>query len=172
MSKRNRWVVVAVVAAVFAAALVWRETQRPEPRRSVSAGTPRGAEIAGPLDAAAPADSAGQALPRLVDLGANTCVPCKMMAPILEQLEDDFAGELRVEVIDIREEPGATEIYDVRVIPTQIFFDAAGRERFRHEGFMSREAILDKWEELGVALETESQASGSSASESPSAGGS
>ena len=92
-------------------------------------------------------------LPRLVDLGRGTCIPCKMMAPILEELAEDFADKLIVEVIDLRELPGAARRYGIRVIPTQIFYDASGTERFRHEGFMSREAILAKWSELGVELE-------------------
>jgi thioredoxin 1 len=38
------------------------------------------------------------------------------------------------------------------VIPTQIFYDAAGRELFRHEGFFGKDDILAKWKELGVSL--------------------
>ena len=94
-------------------------------------------------------------LPRLVDLGANTCIPCKMMAPILEELTAEYRGRLQVEVIDLRERREAAKEYDIRVIPTQIFFDADGQERFRHEGFMSKEDILQKWQELGVDLTME-----------------
>jgi thioredoxin 1 len=39
------------------------------------------------------------------------------------------------------------------MIPTQIFFDTAGKELFRHEGFFAREDILLKWKELGVDIE-------------------
>jgi thioredoxin 1 len=42
--------------------------------------------------------------------------------------------------------------YGIRVIPTQIFYDAEGKERFRHEGFYGREDMLAKWKELGVDL--------------------
>jgi len=93
------------------------------------------------------------ALPRLVDLGATTCVPCRTMAPILDALREDFAGRFVVEFIDVWENPGAGEPYRMRVIPTQIFFDAHGRELFRHEGFYSREDILGKWRELGFTFE-------------------
>jgi thioredoxin 1 len=91
-------------------------------------------------------------LPALIDLGAGKCIPCKLMAPILKQLKNDFAGRLRVEVIDIEENPDLINKYHVRVIPTQIFFDASGKELFRHEGFYSKEDILVKWKELGVEL--------------------
>ena len=93
-----------------------------------------------------------QTLPRLVDLGAGKCIPCKMMAPILEELKNEYTGSLRVDVLDIEKNPGFPEEYGVQIIPTQIFFDASGTERFRHEGFMSKEDILSKWRELGVEL--------------------
>ena len=95
-----------------------------------------------------------QKLPRLVDLGAKSCVPCKMMAPILEELSKEYAGKLRVEVIDVWEDRSAGDQYGIRVIPTQIFFDPSGKELFRHQGFMSKEDILSKWRELGFNLTT------------------
>ncbi len=91
-------------------------------------------------------------LPRLVDLGAGKCIPCKQMAPILEELKQEFADRLQVEFIDVWEHPKAGEVYQIRMIPTQIFYDATGKERFRHEGFFSREDILGKWKEFGIDL--------------------
>jgi len=91
-------------------------------------------------------------LPMLVDIGAGTCIPCKMMAPILEELKKEYAGKLVVEFVDVRENADAVGRYKITLIPTQIFFDASGTERFRHEGFMSKEDILAKWKELGVNL--------------------
>jgi len=93
-------------------------------------------------------------LPRLVDLGAGKCIPCKMMAPILEELQAEYAGQLRVDVYDVWENRGLGEQYGIRMIPTQIFYDASGKELWRHEGFMSKEDILAKWKELGVDLGT------------------
>ena len=88
-------------------------------------------------------------LPKLLDLGAGKCVPCKMMVPILDEMRETFAGRLDVEFIDVWENEHAGEQYGIRMIPTQIFFDATGRELFRHEGFFPREEILAKWDELG-----------------------
>lgn len=89
------------------------------------------------------------ALPRLVDLGATSCVPCRMMAPILEDLERDYAGRFEVRFIDVWQTPEAGEPFRIRAIPTQIFFDGEGRELFRHEGFYSRAEILGRWQALG-----------------------
>ena len=92
-------------------------------------------------------------LPRLVDLGADKCIPCKMMAPILEELKAEYASRFGVEFYDVWKNPGIGQEYGIRIIPTQIFFDASGKELFRHEGFMSKEDILARWRELGVHLE-------------------
>lgn len=94
-----------------------------------------------------------KALPQLVDLGAGKCIPCKMMAPILEELKKEYAGIFNVEFIDVWKNPDAGKKYSIRIIPTQIFFDVAGKELFRHEGFFSREDILAKWKELNVDIE-------------------
>ena len=93
-----------------------------------------------------------QNLPRLVDLGASKCVPCKMMAPILEELKKEYAGRMLVEFIDVWQTPEAGKEYGVRMIPTQIFYQAGGKEIFRHEGFFAKEDILAKWKELGVDI--------------------
>jgi thioredoxin 1 len=101
------------------------------------------------------ADSTGQPtekLPRLVDLGADKCIPCKMMAPILEDLKKEFAGKLQVDFIDVWKNPDAGKQYGINLIPTQIFYDASGKELFRHEGFFSKADILAKWKELGFDL--------------------
>ena len=92
-------------------------------------------------------------LPKLVDLGADKCIPCKMMAPILDDLKKNYAGKLEVEFIDVWKNQSAGEQYGIRVIPTQIFFSAAGKELFRHEGFFAKEDILAKWREFGVELD-------------------
>ncbi len=92
-------------------------------------------------------------LPKLVDLGADKCIPCKMMAPVLAELKTNYAGRMDVEFIDVWKNPDAGKAYKLKLIPTQIFFDTSGKERFRHEGFFGKEDILAKWKELGVDLE-------------------
>jgi len=95
---------------------------------------------------------AGEGLPVLIDLGAGKCIPCKMMAPILEELKEEYAGRMKVEFIDVWENPDAGKEYGIKLIPTQIFYDASGKELFRHEGFYSKADILAKWKECGVDL--------------------
>jgi thioredoxin 1 len=91
-------------------------------------------------------------LPRLLDLGADKCVPCKLMVPVLEELKKEYAGKLHVEFIDVWKDPDAGKKYGVEIIPTQIFFDPEGKELFRHSGFFGKADILAKWKELGTPL--------------------
>ena len=98
------------------------------------------------------AADAQPALPRLVDLGAGKCIPCKQMKPILDDLARNYTDQFLVVFIDVwenREEGGK---YGIRMIPTQIFYGADGKELARHEGFMAKKDILAKWKELGVEV--------------------
>lgn len=91
-------------------------------------------------------------LPRMVDVGADKCIPCKKMAPILVELRADYAGIVTIEFVDVWKDSDAGKPYKVRLIPTQVFFDRDGKEVFRHEGFFSREDIEKVFQEkLGVA---------------------
>jgi len=92
------------------------------------------------------------ALPRLVDLGAGKCIPCKQMKPILADLTREYADQFSVVFIDVWENREEGPKYGIRMIPTQIFYGADGKELFRHEGFYAKKDILAKWRELGVAV--------------------
>jgi len=119
---------------------------------SPTLNTPAATAKSVPADTAAPWVAAKAKLPRLLDLGAGKCIPCKMMAPILERLREEYQGRLEVVFIDVWEDSAPAAKYGISTIPTQIFFDPEGREVFRHEGFFSKEEILAKWKELGVGL--------------------
>jgi thioredoxin 1 len=129
-------VVVALIAAVVVAIAVRRNRlggeQMPEQYR--------------------PEQLLGKGLPALVDLGSDQCIPCKMMAPVLEELRSEFAGTLQVNFLDVVKYPDLLPLYDIQVIPTQIFYDASAKELFRHEGFCAKEDLLAKWKELGIDL--------------------
>jgi thioredoxin 1 len=86
----------------------------------------------------------------LVDLGAKKCIPCKMMAPILEKLEKVYAGKAAVIFFDVWEDQAPARRFGIRTIPTQIFFDKDGKEVYRHEGFLSEEEIVRRFKAMGV----------------------
>lgn len=140
--------IVAALAVGVVAAVALKKGKQPAESGSTAETQPGSASGGNPI-AGAPTNAK---LPKLLDLGAGKCIPCKMMAPILEELKKEYAGRMDVVFIDVWKNPKAGKQYGIEMIPTQIFYDADGKERFRHVGFFGREDILGKWKELGVDL--------------------
>ena len=132
----TRWIVVLAIATAAVGAFVLRPAAR-------DGGAPAQETVA---------DAAEVPLPRMVDLGADKCVPCKLMAPVLAELKVTYADRLVIEFIDVWKNPDAGVQYGIKLIPTQIFYAADGTELYRHEGYYGREDILAKWRELGVEI--------------------
>jgi thioredoxin 1 len=86
----------------------------------------------------------------MVDLGAKKCIPCKMMVPIIEELETEYKDRAAILFIDVWVNPDAGKKFGIRTIPTQIFYDAEGKESFRHEGFFNKADIVAELQKLGV----------------------
>jgi len=94
-------------------------------------------------------------MPRLLDLGSKGCTACKMLEPVLEELRATYHGKLQVDFIDVWQHEQVATDYGIEIIPVQIFFDANGKELYRHQGFISAKDAAAKFEELGVALNAE-----------------
>ncbi|MEI6258408.1 MAG: thioredoxin domain-containing protein [Deltaproteobacteria bacterium] len=86
----------------------------------------------------------------MVDLGAKKCVPCKMMAPIMEKVEKDYQGKAVIHFYDVWEDREPATRFGIQGIPTQIFFDKDAKEVYRHVGFLSEEAIVSQLTKMGV----------------------
>jgi len=91
-------------------------------------------------------------LPKMLELGADKCTPCKMMKPVMAELRKEYAGKLEIEFIDVWKNQSAAEQYGIDTIPTQIFFDASGKEFARHVGFFPKDEIVATFKDHGVAL--------------------
>jgi len=86
----------------------------------------------------------------MIDLGAKSCIPCKMMAPILAKLEKKYDGKASIVFIDVWKNKDQAKRFKIRAIPTQIFFNKEGKEIYRHIGFMSEKAIVQQLKKMGV----------------------
>ena len=91
----------------------------------------------------------GKGKPVLLELGSHSCIPCKKMMPILNELSTQ-QSEFTVSFVDVWQAEGKSEQYGIKSIPTQLFFDKDGKELFRHVGFYPKEDILAKWKEFGI----------------------
>jgi thioredoxin 1 len=89
-------------------------------------------------------------MPTLVDIGANLCIPCKMMEPILEKLQKTYKGKAAILFIDIYDHREVAKSFKIQAIPTQIFYDRSGQEVYRHVGFMSEKAIVTQFKKMGL----------------------
>ena len=88
--------------------------------------------------------------PTVIDLGARACIPCKKMAPILESLSNEYQGKAAILFIDVHEDQAAARKFRVQMIPTQIFFDAQGKETKRHIGFLDKAGIVKELRSAGL----------------------
>jgi len=80
--------------------------------------------------------------PVLVDFTTAWCGPCRMLAPILEQLADEYAGKLKVGKVDIDSNPALAAQYGIRSIPTVMVFQG-GEKRAQHTGLVPREKLIE-----------------------------
>jgi thioredoxin 1 len=128
MKTLTKAAIVLVVGGLAAAAVLTRDT-----------GTER-------LEAP---DTTLTALPKVLDLGSQMCIPCQTMMTELDRLEDMTQGTLEISFVDVNENQAAARTYGIRVIPTQIFLSETGTELWRHEGVVSAEDMVAKWTELG-----------------------
>lgn len=92
------------------------------------------------------------ALVTFVELGSVSCIPCRMMQPIMRAVESEYGGQVRVVFHDVWTEEGKpyAERYAIRVIPTQVFLDSKGVEFFRHEGFFPKDQLVSILKAKGV----------------------
>jgi thioredoxin 1 len=88
--------------------------------------------------------------PTLAEFGWKTCIPCKKMKPILEELALEYGAELDVVIVEVYEHSDLTEQYGITLIPTQIIFDGTGVEATRHIGFWPKEEIIAQLENMGL----------------------
>ncbi len=141
MKNRKTWWIVAAVAFIAVTVLYGLQAYRYTSQTSDTGEPPVGSVAFSPTPGRV----------AMIDLGATECVPCKMMAPIMRELEKEYSGKADIVFIDVWRYPDQAKKYGVRTIPTQIFFDAEGREVHRHTGFMNKQAIVDMLSRLGVS---------------------
>jgi thioredoxin 1 len=80
-----------------------------------------------------------------IELGSVNCIPCKQMQPVMKSIEEKYGGQVKVIFYDVwtKEQKPYAQKYGIKLIPTQVFLDADGKEFHRHEGFYP-EAEIDK----------------------------
>jgi thioredoxin 1 len=88
--------------------------------------------------------------PVLVDFGANSCLPCRQMRPVLKEVSTEYSEKAKILVIDVYKNQNLAREHKVLMLPTLVFFDSKGKEAFRHVGILEKEKIVAKLKEIGV----------------------
>jgi len=85
-----------------------------------------------------------------IELGADRCIPCKAMQPIMKEIAETYADRVQVVFYDVWKDPEPGRKYGIQLIPTQVFVDQKGNEIFRHVGLFPKEEILELLKKHGV----------------------
>jgi len=88
--------------------------------------------------------------PVLVDFGANSCLPCRQMRPVLKEVRTEYSEKAKILVIDVYKNQNLAREHKVLMLPTLVFFDSKGKEAFRHVGILEKEKIVAKLKEIGM----------------------
>ena len=89
--------------------------------------------------------------PVLVDFGANSCLPCRQMRPVLKEIGTEYSEKTKVLTIDVYKNQNLAREYKILMLPTLVFFDSKGKEVFRNVGLMEKEKIVGKLKEIGMS---------------------
>jgi len=86
----------------------------------------------------------------LLDFGADNCIPCKMLAPIIKELKSEYKGKAAIYFVHVGRHKALATRHGIRVIPTLVFFDAKGQEKHRFEGYLDKHFIKKYLEKMGL----------------------
>ncbi|MFC2166017.1 thioredoxin family protein [Acidobacteriota bacterium] len=85
-----------------------------------------------------------------IELGADKCIPCKAMQPVMREIAQEYKGTIQVVFYDVWKTPEYAKDYGIRMIPTQVFIDKNSKEIFRHVGFFAKEDIIKMLKEKRI----------------------
>jgi len=143
--KRLDLIVIAVVVLAAAGLIVVKQASKRRPLRSSSGGA--GSKV---LSGADLTEALKSGRPTMAEFGLGTCQVCREMAPVLEAAAGKLEGKANIISVDLDEHVLLGRYYQIRAMPTQVFFDKAGNQVERHVGKLTMEEISGKLAALGA----------------------
>ncbi len=158
--KRNSLAFALAILIAFGAAGCGEESRA---EREQAPAPPAGARTAAPAKGAPVSAEYGKVLVTnrldidfskhkvtFIEIGADRCIPCVQMQPIMKDIAQEYAGTVQVVFYDVWKDPAPARKYGIQLIPTQVFVDQNGREIFRHVGFYPKADMLKMLKERGA----------------------
>ena len=158
--KRNSLAFALAILIAFGAAGCGKESRA---ERDPAPAPPAGAQPSPPAKKASAASDYGKVLVTnrldidfskhlitFIEIGADRCIPCVQMQPIMKEIAQEFADRVQVVFYDVWKDPTPARKYGIQLIPTQVFVDQKGKEIFRHVGFFAKDEIVELLKKHGV----------------------
>ena len=155
--RSSKWALALVILAIGGVLVMKQASEsRREKERALTAAAGAVADAPAPrlLAQTLPGSELGKCLksglPTLAEFGKGTCKVCQAMEPVLRKAAEDYAGKANIVSVELDEYAGLGQIFKIAAMPTQVFFDAKGKEVTRHMGGLSREEIDGQLAALGA----------------------
>jgi thioredoxin 1 len=172
--KRSKWVMAGVAVGVLAIAFASQNigsrhgrqrqvpVQRSERRKSAGIAAPGAAKAPdktrsaaerkrpGPLPGSELAKCLKSGRPTMADFGRGWCIPCKMMVPVLKRAAQDYRGRANIVFVELDEYADLGRKHRIAAMPTQIFFNAKGKEVSRNMGYLDSKGIDLQFAKMAV----------------------
>lgn len=82
-------------------------------------------------------------VPAIIDFYADWCGPCKMVAPILEELSNEYEGKVKIYKVDTEVEQELAAVFQIRSIPSMLFIPTSGKQPMMQAGALPKGALND-----------------------------
>lgn len=121
-----------------------------------TAQSKKSAQKAAPVSMRDTAAAVVKPMVTFIELGSVNCIPCKAMQPVMKSVEEKYGAQIRIIFYDVwkPEQAGFGKQYNIRLIPTQVFLDANGKELMRHEGFFPEKDINAFLQSKGLKIKS------------------
>ncbi len=150
MTKKDNTALFAAILLTISMATATGRGQSEELRQSSSSQSPDGQNLGKVLVTTRLDIDFSKHMITFIELGADRCIPCKAMQPIMKEIAETYPDRVQVVFYDVWKDPEPAHHYRIQLIPTQIFLDQKGQEISRHVGFFSKEEILELLKKHGV----------------------
>ena len=91
-------------------------------------------------------------LPAMIDFYADWCQPCKMVAPVLEELSDEYADKVKIYKIDTEAEQELASVFGIRSIPSLLFIPVDGKPQMS-QGALPKQALIEAIDNVLLSVE-------------------